>query len=163
MLHHTNIGRRQGRGLHLLLGCLLLVVLALRCEAQNLVPNASMEEHSECPVTIGFQGFSKPLHWEKWMNSPDYFHECAGSLGGIDTLIGVPQNAFGYQYPWHGDAYVGMWGYGATGGGDSYREYVGCELLQSLVIGETYYLSFWANLAGGVGWGKLFVHMEFLE
>jgi hypothetical protein len=149
MLHHTINGRRQGKGLPLLLGCLLLVAVALRCEAQNLVPNPSMEEHSECPVTIGFQGFSKPLHWEKWENSPEYFHECAGSLGGVDTLIGVPQNGFGYQYAFHGQAYIGMVIFGIWG----FREYVGCELLQPLEPGTTYYLSFWTNVAGGVGAG----------
>ena len=154
MLHHTNIGRRQGRILSLLLGCLLLVAVALRCEAQiNLVPNPSMEENVACPVTFGFAGFSKPLHWEKWEESPEYFHECAGSLGGVDTLIGVPQNGFGYQYAYHGQAYIGMMTYGAGAGGSSFREYAGCQLLEPLVPGTTYYLSFWTNLAvGGSYW-----------
>jgi hypothetical protein len=148
MFYHTTNGRRKGSSLDLMLGCLLFVV-TLRCEAQNLVPNASMEEHSECPVAIGFQGFSKPLHWEKWMSSPEYFHECAGSLGGLDTLIGVPQNGWGYQYAYHGQAYIGMIIFGMFG----FREYVGCELLQPLIPGTTYYLSFWTNVAGGIGAG----------
>ena len=131
----------------------LLFVAAPRCEAQNLVPNPSFEEYSACPVTTGFQGFSKPLYWEKWSESPEYFHACAGSLGGVDTLIRVPHNGFGFQYALHGDAYVGMSAYATSGGGVSFREYVGCELLEPLEVGESYVLSFFANVAfGGTYW-----------
>lgn len=137
--------------LGLVLGCLLFT--GFSSEAQNLVPNPSFEENTACPVTIGFQGFSKPLHWEKWNESPEYFHACAGSLGGIDTLIGVPQNGVGFQYAMDGEAYVGMIAYGTSGGGGSFREYVGSELIEPLTIGQSYYLSFWANVAGGLGLG----------
>ncbi|HRD54755.1 MAG TPA: hypothetical protein PKY96_19125 [Flavobacteriales bacterium] len=117
------------------------------------MPNPSFEENTACPVTIGFQGFSKPLHWEKWNQSPDYFHTCAGSLGGVDTLIRVPLNGFGFQYSMHGDAYVGMYAYGTTGGGVNYREYAGCQLLEPLEVGESYDLSFFTNVAfGGNYW-----------
>ena len=133
-------------------GCLGFVA-ALRCEAQNLVPNPSFEENTACPVTFGFQSFSKPLHWEAWNWSPDYFHTCAGALGGVDTLIGVPLNGFGFQYPLHGDAFVGMAAYSSSGGGVSFREYVGCQLLEPLEVGESYDLSFFTNVAfGGNYW-----------
>lgn len=151
MLHYTHNGRWQGKGLPVLLGCLLLFV-ALRCEAQgNLVPNPSMEENSACPIVWGFQEFSKPLHWEKWNNSPDYFHTCAGSLGGPDTLIGIPQNGFGYQEAFHGEAYIGMFAWNS--GNTEFREYPGCQLVEPLIIGEAYFLSFWTNVAGGTSYG----------
>ena len=135
------------------MSCCLLLLALLRCEAQNLVPNPSFEEYSACPVTTGFQGFSKPLYWEKWSESPEYFHACAGSLGGVDTLIRVPLNGFGFQYALHGDAYVGAYAYGSGGEGLSFREYVGCELLEPLEVGESYDLSFFANVAfGGTYW-----------
>ena len=134
-----------------LVGCCLLFITALYTKAQgNLVPNPSFELHDTCPAEIGFQGFSKPMYWESWNQSPEYFHVCAGSLGDIDTLIGVPLNGFGFQYPLHGDAYVGMAAY--DGWGD-FREYVGCELLDPLEVGETYDLSFFTNVAfGGTYW-----------
>ena len=87
-LRPTNGGWR--RAAVRLVCCCSLFVGPLPAFAQNLVPNPSFEEHTACPVTIGFQGFSKPLQWEKWNESPDYFHTCAGSLGGVDTLITVP-------------------------------------------------------------------------
>lgn len=147
-LRMTNGGWRHGAAW--LVCCCSLFVLPFPSFTQNLVPNPSFEENPDCPVTIGFQGFSKPLHWESWNESPDYFTVCAGSLGGVDTLIRVPLNGFGFQYPLHGDTYVGMAAY--DGWGD-FREYVGCELLEPLEVGETYDLSFFTNVAfGGTYW-----------
>ena len=135
-----------------LLGCLLSVVPFL-ANSQNLVPNPSFEENTACPITTGFQGFSKPLHWEAWNQSPEYFHACAGSLGGVDTLIRVPLNGMGFQYALQGDAYVGMAAFGTSGGGVNFREYVGCQLLEPLEVGESYDLSFFTNVAfGGNYW-----------
>lgn len=133
--------------------CYSLFVGPFSALAQNLVPNPSFEENTACPVTIGFQGFSKPLHWEKWNESPEYFHACAGSLGGVDSLIHVPLNGMGFQYALHGNAYVGMFAYGTGAAGVNSREYVGCQLLEPLEVGESYDLSFFTNVAfGGSYW-----------
>ncbi|MCB9184558.1 MAG: hypothetical protein H6591_11640 [Flavobacteriales bacterium] len=96
------------------------------------------------------------MHWERWNQSPEYFHACAGSLGGVDTLIRVPSNGFGFQYALHGDAYVGMYAYATSGGGVNYREYVGCQLLEPLEVGESYDLSFYTNVAvdGSYWWTR---------
>jgi hypothetical protein len=131
----------------------LLYVAPFFSFPQNLVPNPSFEENTACPVTIGFQGYSKPLHWEKWNESPEYFHACAGSLGGVDTLIKVPLNGMGFQYALDGDAYVGLVAFGTGGGGVNSREYVGCQLLEPLMVGTSYDLSFFTNVAfGGTYW-----------
>lgn len=145
MLYHTMIGGwrlRAGR----LMGCCLLLILSFPCDAQNLVPNPSFEEYEVCPYTIGFQPGDRPTHWRSWLNSPDYFHACAGSLQDIDTLVDVPQNGWGYQYAWDGDAYVGSWCYWEN---DEYREYIGAPLVETLEIGETYAVSFRVSLATG--------------
>ena len=127
------------------LGCLLFVA-TLRCEAQfNLVPNPSFELADTCPYTIGFQEGDRPLYWFSWYNSPDYFNACAGTLQSIDTLVDVPQNAWTYQYAYDGDAYVGVYAY--DGGLDEYREYVGAQLLEPLVVGCEYRLRFRTNPA----------------
>jgi hypothetical protein len=120
--------------------CCSLFVATPRCEAQNLVPNGSFELKDTCPYTVGFQEGDRPLYWYSWLNSPDYFNTCAGSL----PLVSVPQNGWTFQYPWEGEAYVGMRTY--DGGGD-YREYVGTELIQPLQVGCTYQLRFRTNPA----------------
>ena len=129
-----------------LVGCCLLFIVALHGAAQNLVPNPSFEEYEMCPYTIGFQPGSRPTHWRSWLNSPEYFHACAGSLQDIDTLVGVPQNGWGYQYAWDGDAYVGGYMYWVH---DDFREYIGVELLEPLEIGSAYSVSLRVNLAWG--------------
>lgn len=127
----------------------MLVIFAQRCKAQgNLVPNPSFELQDTCPYTPGFQGNAKPLYWENWNQSPDYFDDCAGT-GGLDTLLDVPQNGFGFQSALDGEAYLGLYAYGYVSWlpDGNYREYVGCELLQTLEVGETYEVSFHTNMA----------------
>lgn len=111
------------------------------------MPNPSFELLADtCPCNIGFQGNAKPLYWEKWNHSPDYFHECVEQWCSFDTLVDVPLNSFGFQYALDGEAYVGMATYeGVT----NYREHVGCQLVAPLQVGLTYYLSFYTNVAMG--------------
>ncbi|MBL0126044.1 MAG: hypothetical protein IPP83_01025 [Flavobacteriales bacterium] len=128
-----------------LLACCLLFFAALRCSAQNLVPNPSFELLDTCPYTVGFQEGDRPQGWFSWYNSPEYFHSCAGALQNIDTLVDVPQNGWTFQYAWEGNAYVGIYAY--DGGLDEYREYVGAELVEPLVIGCAYQVRFRTNPA----------------
>ncbi|MEO8067631.1 MAG: T9SS type A sorting domain-containing protein [Flavobacteriales bacterium] len=149
MLSTTMNNRWLGVGLGLVSGCLLSIA-ALRCEAQgNLVPNPSFEQLDTCPYTTGFQEGDRPLDWEKWNESPDYFNECSQLVNGTDTLLDVPQNGFGFQPAYHGGAYVGVYTYGSTGQGISYREIVGCQLAEPLEVGELYDLSFYSSPAMG--------------
>jgi hypothetical protein len=83
------------------------------------------------------------LYWDRWDQSPDYFNACAGNLGGVDTLMDVPWNGWTWQYAHDGDAYVGM----TTFEPNNFREHVGAPLVEPLVVGQTYYVSYWVNLA----------------
>lgn len=76
------------------------------------------------------------------MDTPEYYNACIGSS---DTVPGIPRNLFGYQFAQDGDAYVGMFSYLP----DDNREMISGELTETLVVGQTYYGSFWANAAYG--------------
>lgn len=148
------------RNAFLTAGCsaCLLFIACLACQAQNLVPNPSFEVQDSCPYTVGFADQSRPVAWDKWNQSPEYFHSCALPSLGSDTLLSVPQNGMGFQQAWDGQAYVGMFGYGYASWipGNDYREYVGCELLSPLQVGSTYYLSLYYNMAmGGNYWAPV--------
>ena len=93
MILRKDYNRLPCRGFKPILGCLLLLA-ALRCEAQNLVPNPSFELNDTCPYTIGFQEGDKPLHWDRWDQDPEYFHASAGNFGSADSLVDVPWNGF---------------------------------------------------------------------
>ncbi len=122
--------------------CCSLFVASPRCEAQNLVMNPSFEQIDSCPVSpalTGFQPGAIPDHWFSASDTPDYYNAC------VDSITSVPWNIVGFQEAFDGQAYTGM----ATFLPDGYREMAGVELLSPLIIGATYYASFYANATHG--------------
>jgi len=106
----------------------------------NLVPNFSFEEYYyACPV---YPGDFLPLNWNAY-KSPDYFNACDDSL----FYVSVPYNAAGYQYANTGFAYSGLYARASTNTFTNYREIIGCKLIDTLIIGTKYYVSFYASLA----------------
>lgn len=136
--------------------CFLAALLFLaNATAQNLVPNPSFEEYSECPTTLDGMHFVD--HWYKSIQypgvpyfenpSPDYFHECAEG-----TLLGVPENVLASQLAYLGQAYAGLATFSAIF--PNHREVCGVELIEPLVPGVSYQLSMRVSLALGnlAGW-----------
>lgn len=126
-----------------LVGCVMFFA-ALRCEAQgNLISNHSFEERNDC---VGLNQVhypdSGPLGWFSGGGTPDYIQTCLGS----GASFGVPLSYWCYQYPQHGESYVGMVTYDQV---FVNREYFMTELLEPLVPGQVYYASFYAS----AGWG----------
>lgn len=99
--------------------------------AQNLVPNPDFEYYDQCPFPGDVDG---PLTCAPWisMSSANYFNVC------FPGAFGVPDNFRGFQPAHSGDGYVG--GYQR----DS-REYIYVQLLEPLVAGQCYEVSFYAS------------------
>jgi len=120
----------------MLVGCLMTVFGG----AQNLVPNPGFEDYKKCPVTFS----TDPLHFgpDAWNSpskgTPDYYNRC--SIGDMD----VPRNWAGVSYPHGGFGYAGIYAWSTTG---VYREYVQCQLTESLRAGETYTIQFFYRLS----------------
>jgi OmpA-OmpF porin, OOP family len=137
------------------LSFLVALLFLIDATAQNLVPNPSFEDYTECPELQG--GLNLVDHWyksiiipgnEDYENpSPDYFHECASG-----ELFGVPENIFGTLNAYQGQAYAGAITYSTSF--PNYREVIGVELTEPLVQGVTYNLSMRVSLALGTtsGW-----------
>jgi hypothetical protein len=118
----------------LLLFCILL--LAPRLRAQNLVPNWSFEEISECPDDLG--QIERATGWLTFRGSCDLYNVC----GHPDTT-GVPVNWMGEQSPATGQAFAGIVTFSDDDGWPFYvREYFGIHLSTSLQAGVTYTASF---------------------
>lgn len=109
---------------------------------QNMVPNASFEEHVDCPDSPG--QLDRSTGWLKFRWTPDYFNSCSAN-----DYCDVPNNAFGFQEPSEGLAYAGCVTYVQTD--LNFREYMGAELSHALTPGQPAYISFKVS-PGGWGW-----------
>jgi len=107
--------------------------------AQNLVPNPSFEEFLECPFSTAKLHFQL-VDWYSWQESPDFFHACSNDLDGF---AGVPDNAWGSQQPLTGLGYAGLFTFADYI--QNVREYIATPLMEPLVIGESYYMMFYAS------------------
>ena len=98
----------------------------------NLVANPSMEIYNQCPDELGQ---IEPA--QSWLQATDgttdFHHQCAGN-----NVTGVPKNAFGFQEAADGNAYLGFNAYGPL----NYREYASVPLVQAVLPGNTYCVSF---------------------
>jgi OOP family OmpA-OmpF porin len=122
--------------LRLLLAFIISCTFALHSKAQNLVPNPSFEEYSDCPTGVpDLEG--KCNNWTSFRGSPDYFNNCSSNIGF--------NNPFGYQAARNGQAYVGLGNFQITI--PNLREQIGVELKNPLEIGIKYYLIFYVSSA----------------
>ncbi len=122
---------------------LMVSVVTFTTFAQNLVPNPSFEEYLECPFSTA-ELHHQVIGWYSWQETPDYFHECSNDLAGF---AGVPENAWGYQQPITGTAYACVGTF--TSVGQNLREYMAVQLTEPMIVGQNYYVVFYASLWDG--------------
>lgn len=122
--------------------CCLLFVEPHRCKAQNLVPNPSFEEYTECPDFLN--QIYRATGWSRYRGSPDYFNRCdtTDPTGIASEFLGVPSNAVGWQEPATGDAYAGVLLFEENPFGGQSREHLGAMLIEPLQVGVPVFLSF---------------------
>lgn len=127
-----------------LLACWLSIAIA---HAQNLVPNHSFEEYTECPT--GTSQIEKATGWKAYgvtWGTPDFFHECSTDTFFHWVMAGVPNNMMGHQYAKDGAGYAGVSTYHPNdGNGEPWREVIGIQLKDQLIPGTEYYVSFWVS------------------
>jgi len=126
---------------------LLSIVFVLSAAAlaigQNLVPNPSFEEFTDCPYGPGWTD-GLLIDWNSWRYTPDYFNVCSNDM---QSYAGVPANLLGIQTPITGDGYSGLYTFGHVTALD--REYLAAELLEPLIPGEDYYVLIHASQVEG--------------
>jgi len=135
---NTMDNRWFGLAQRVALDCLLFMAV-LRCEAQNMVPNGYFEERDTClESNTWYYPDTGPLGWFSAGGTGDYYMSCLP----YGAFKGVPLNAWAFQHPQDGEAYVGLLTYDQPSSG---REYFAIELLEPLEIGETYYTSMYVS------------------
>lgn len=116
----------------------MLFTMAVNGLAQNLVPNPSFENVTQCPFAFGLEAFTSD--WKSARRSPDYFQSCA-----TVWYANVPSNGYGFQKAYNnGNAYIGMLTYRSDS--SLYTEAASVQLTTPLSIGQTYYVSFRLSL-----------------
>lgn len=97
----------------------------------NLVQNGSFEQFSHC--ITGNCEVDSCIGWHAIMNTPDYYNSCTSLFDAT-----VPHNQCGYQVPFEGNAYLGLYTYLEW---VYYREVVGSQLLDTMIPGNHYHVS----------------------
>jgi Secretion system C-terminal sorting domain len=121
---------------------ILFLLVANLLIGQNLVPNPSFEDTIYCPTTNNDIG--AVASWFNFGNSPDYLNACA------PNGISVPNSSAGYQFANSGVAMAGVITQmtNTAPSGANYREYIGVQLINPLVISQKYFFSFFINYSG---------------
>lgn len=146
-----------------LFSCAMILMLCAyysTSKAQNLVSNPSFELYNNCPIgtsgsTSGiiydptFTNFPTVRDWVTPLRTtPDYFNSCANSSSSpLAPQSMVPTNTFGTMQPHSGNGYAGMYVVSDIQGVEV-REYVETKLLQPMVAGKEYLVSFYISRAG---------------
>lgn len=99
---------------------------------QNLVPNPSFEEHSGCPD--GYTQLDKANDWTIRLNTPDFYHSCGANN------FSTPNTGWGIQCPSTGYGFAAIHPYVEIN--PSPQEFFGAQLVEPLVIGQKYYVTF---------------------
>ncbi len=97
--------------------------LLANAQGQNLVPNWSFEEYTECPTNLS--QIDNAVAWQRIGGSPDLYNSC----GASDT-VNVPSSFAGYQEAHTGNGYTGVITYHHDA-----REYVQAQLDAPLMVG----------------------------
>lgn len=120
----------------------LLWLLPWLCQAQNLVPNPSFEEYTDCPTYYTLTKLALIQDWaQPTTGTPDYFNTC--SVGPMQ----VPNCEPGYQSPFTGKGFAGLFVFNILKSLQNYREYLQTKLKEPLQAGVTYQVSFRVSLS----------------
>jgi hypothetical protein len=125
----------------ILLTIIFLLFTTFLFAQQNLVPNPSFEDYYSCPTDM--PQFYNVDKWVDFTSNSDYYNSCASQ----SSYASVPDNGAGYQEPFNINchAYAGIYAYFSPIKNN--RDYIGCELLDSLIIGERYFALMKVSLA----------------
>jgi len=146
----------------------ILVILFFICacippmagQAQiNLVRNASLEQYSVCPSTL--DQISAANYWtcldtvyqpdsaaSYGICAPEYCNVCASYYG-----ISVPASQYYYQYPRTGNGMAQMViFFDESFSYPEQRDYLQAHLFHTLITGQSYCVTYYANLENGSGY-----------
>ncbi len=130
----------------------LLSFSFFQTKAQNLIANGDFENFSICPNQVAqlyyANGWFQPHKYPGYNNvnfscSTDFFYQCADSQSNVS----VPANFIGFQSAHGGIGYAGGGLFTPFFAGNGEREYAETKLIQTLISGKKYNLSYFVSLS----------------
>ncbi len=118
------------------------------CLGANLVPNPSFEDPKGNNCATGYLQASNPVqqYFQNWFKGVGGTSDVFSTCGGDNSLLGVPENATGYQKAkFEGNNYVGI--IANLNANGPYSETVGVRLSQKLQVGKQYRVQYYVSLA----------------
>ena len=115
----------------------------------NLVKNPSFENIYHCPSS--YSQLDSVIDWSTPIGggggSPEDYNACS-----VGNLVNVPvsQNGLCFQYAHSGNGYAGM-DVISSHQVDNWREYIQSKLINTLISGKTYCVTFYASLLNFMG------------
>ncbi len=125
---------------------ILIIILRFYCSycQQNLVPNPSFENYSNCPQNCNINNLLS-----NWVNptffTPDYLNTCV-----TNSICGIPFNFYGSQTAQDGNGYVGIITGKKSSPSAEAREYVQVMLTANLQANIAYLVSLNVSVADSV-------------
>ena len=109
----------------------------------NIVPNPSFERFANAPIGWSYKGsvFGEVVKY--WFSATTASPDVYGP--GVRVPVDWREKGFGEQTPRTGKSMAGLTLYGCTNGKPHCREYIEIQLMEPLVIGQTYYVEFWTT------------------
>lgn len=121
---------------------LLLFLFSNKIFTQNLVPNPSFEEFSQCPQSMNQINLAVFWYYEAMNQSEgDFFNMCDPTLGGV-------WHFYQTQIPHTGNGMAGFAIYSSPSANYEYREYDKVKLTQPLSSNTNYCISYYVSLMG---------------
>lgn len=124
------------------LGFVAPVFSQKKAEAPNIVPNPGFERFAAPPIGWTYKGsnFSEVVKY--WFSATTASPDIYGP--GVRVPQDWEEKGFGKEKPHKGRCMAGLTLWGCTNGKPHCREYVEIQLAEPLVVGQTYYVEFWA-------------------
>lgn len=117
----------------------MVSILPLHINSQNLIPNPSFEDHSECidpPPNQSLQTCNNWFNAVEPLSTVDWYSTCFPT----SSFYQLPDLFFGYSLPHSGDAMIGIGPYSTI---TDIGECFGVRLINPLVADSSYCLNFW--------------------
>jgi len=126
----------------ILLFLYLVLQVKINFAQTNLVKNTSFEDTIMCPNVWGFVDPYVQFWHNPTASTPDYYNACAPYSSGCS----VPKHGSTmFQFPKSGNAYCGIFCFDQQHTNE--REFIQGQVIDSLIAGKTYTVSFYTNLA----------------